>query len=146
MLWQVLRQTYTPQSTRGELIDNLAKHLAWTLERPVAEYPSDYHCIPPGIYEVRLYKSPRFGRIMPLLLTPNLAPNLRIEIHWGNYPQNFEGCIGVGETYGPDSIWQTREMFDELFPQIQYYVLNDRLDVEIVPGATPLHPDLSTQV
>lgn len=146
MLWQVLRQVYTPQSTRGELVDNLAKHLAWTLERPVAEYPSDYHCIPPGTYEVRLYTSLRFGRIMPLLLTPNLAPNFKIEIHWGNYPQNFEGCIGVGQTFGADTIWETREMFDQLFPQIQHWIESEGLQLEIVPGDIPLHPGLSTQV
>ncbi len=58
---------------------------------------------------------------MPLLV--GVPGRSGIEIHWGNYVRDFEGCIGVGTTRGtlPDgapAIWNSRETFDKLFAEI----------------------------
>lgn len=92
-----------------------------TLERPAARFGDPHPCIPAGKYRVVLYQSPHFGRLMPLL--ENVPDRSGIEIHWGNFVHDFEGCIGVGAWRGqmPDgspTIWNSRATFDQLFPAI----------------------------
>jgi len=112
-LW---RGTATAKSIPGELMDEQG-HLAFTLERPAVAIPAG------GPYPVTIYFSPHLGREVPLL---NDVPgrSLRdtrsyIEMHWGSFPQNSDGCILVGETRLPDEIIGTREEFDLLFPVIK---------------------------
>ena len=51
-------------------------------------------CIPYGNYQVIVAFSPHFNRDMPLLV--NVPGYTGVEIHWGNYPKNTEGCLLVG--------------------------------------------------
>ena len=86
------------------------EHAAFTLERLGV-------CILASRYPVKLYQSPHFGILMPWIIVP-----LRqyILIHWGDYPQNSDGCVLVGkEQDDQGNIWHTREMFEELFLPIQ---------------------------
>jgi hypothetical protein len=85
-------------------------HAAYTLERVGV-------CILAGRYAVKLYDSPHFGRLMPWLQVPTRE---YILLHWGNYPQNSDGCILVGKEQDEQGeIWHTQEMFQELFIPIQ---------------------------
>ncbi|HVB87866.1 MAG TPA: DUF5675 family protein [Candidatus Dormibacteraeota bacterium] len=93
-----------------------------TLERPAVRFGDPHPCIPAGEYRVVLYESPHFGRTMPLLA--DVPGRSGIEIHWGNFVRDFEGCIGVGAWRGqmPDgspTIWSSRETFDRLFCAIE---------------------------
>ena len=54
-----------------------------------------YTAIPPGIYEVIMNYSPKFKRVLPLLL--NVPGRSSIRIHRGNYPKDTQGCILPGE-------------------------------------------------
>jgi Family of unknown function (DUF5675) len=93
-----------------------------TLERPAARFGDLHPCIPAGEYCVVLYHSPHFARLMPLL--EGVPGRSGIEIHWGNFVRDFEGCIGVGAWRGqmPDgspTIWNTRATFDQLFARLE---------------------------
>ena len=90
----------------GEMfVDNT--HVAYTLEN------AD-DAIPAGRYRVTMYPSPKFDQMMPLL--NDVPGRSNIEIHWGSFPKNFEGCIGVGELQDDTTgdIFNTRKMWQSL--------------------------------
>lgn len=105
----LFRGTSDGVSIIGEMMNGSA-HLAWTLERPAVAIPS-------GRYQITLYPSPHFGRMMPML---NGVPGRSyIEIHFGNYPGESDGCILVGDSFSTDAVWNSVLKFNELFPLIQ---------------------------
>jgi hypothetical protein len=115
MLLLVERDTFTPESTEGTLyIDGV--QFCWTLELPVRDgLPGS--AIPVGIYNVSAYPSPKFGRLMPLLDVPGRS---NIEVHWGNTPEDTNGCILLGGTRpGKDFIGDSRQIFDEFWAKTQ---------------------------
>jgi hypothetical protein len=87
-------------------------HICFTLERLEV-------AIPEGRYQITMYDSPHFGRLMPLLV--DVPERSGIEIHYGNYPEQSDGCILVGETQdqGTGDVYQSRRAFDELFNMLQ---------------------------
>ena len=87
-------------------------HTCWTLEN------ADL-AIPLGRYKVTMYPSPRFGQLMPML--NDVPGRSNIEIHWGSFPQNYEGCIGVGELLDDNTgeIFNTRKMWQSLVLPIE---------------------------
>jgi len=50
--------------------------------------------IPAGTYEIQFYPSPKFKRLVPLLL--NVPNRAMIEIHIANWYYQLEGCIAPG--------------------------------------------------
>ncbi len=95
MLITLIRDTFTPAETLGKLyIDR--KYFCDTLEPPVvpnAQHPKG--AIPEGWYKVQLTRSPKFGRLLPLLY---YVPGFEgIRIHSGNNRDHTSGCILVGE-------------------------------------------------
>ena len=73
--------------------------------------------IPKGTYRVIINQSNRFKRLLPLLID---VPNFEgIRIHSGNYNQDTEGCILVGQTRNKNYIGQSRKAFDKLFKKMQ---------------------------
>lgn len=79
--------------------------------------------IPAGKYRVTFDRSPEFNRIMPHIWVPSRDvaaqaqgdDNAGIRIHWGNYPSNYRGCIGVGSKENPDSLDDTLMTFNRLY-------------------------------
>lgn len=76
-------------------------------------------CIPAGRYQVTLYQSPHFRRMVPLL--HNVPGHSFIEIHVGNYPKDTHDCILVGEYLpnSPDMIVNSDSAFEQVvYPKI----------------------------
>lgn len=128
MILTLQRDPATQHSTPGRLfIDDDETPQCFTLEPPPLVDPTNPGpiCIQAGTYEVTLAMSPKFKRIMPLLL--DVPGRTAIEIHWGDwvYDQtkhifDTEGCIEVGEQRsGLDCILNTQAAFGLLFPKIQ---------------------------
>lgn len=119
------RQTLTANSTEGMLsVDGVFE--CYTLEKP----KDDPLEIPAASYPVVLYSSPKFGRVMPMLV--GVPGRANIEIHYGNTEANTEGCILVGQTKSVDFIGNSRAAFEHLFPQIQKAILgNDPVELTI---------------
>jgi Steigviridae/Suoliviridae L,D-carboxypeptidase/transpeptidase len=115
------RLSETPRGTTGRMLAN-GEPFCVTLERPAAKFADPHPCVPAGDYRVVLCHSSHFGRFMPLL--ENVPGRSGIEIHWGNFPSDFQGCIGVGSSAttqadGSPAIWNTRRAFDLLFAEIE---------------------------
>lgn len=53
--------------------------------------------IPTGRYQITVTHSPRFGRMMPILL--NVPGYSGIRIHSGNRHEHTDGCLLPGRTY-----------------------------------------------
>lgn len=86
--------------------------------RPVAIWKiGDKTAIPVGRYRVSLTYSPRFQRTMPLLIAVPGFDGVRI--HWGNFPQDTDGCILTGQQQGTDEVLASKLAFEALYPKIQ---------------------------
>jgi hypothetical protein len=125
---KVERFNFTDLSTEGDFsIDG--ERFCWTLELPVRDgLPGS--AIPIGTYKVTAYPSPKFGRIMPLLV--DVPGRSNIEIHWLNTPSETDGCIGLGDTIGKNFIGKSREAFDNFWAVAQGPIERGECDIEIV--------------
>ena len=107
------RQWFTDQSTCGELSIDTDPRIYFTLE------PAKPRCIPQGMYKVIIVPSPRFKRDMPRLLGVPGWPQDDVLIHYGNAPNETEGCILVGLTRETDFVGSSRDAFTQLFARIE---------------------------
>jgi Family of unknown function (DUF5675) len=107
----------TPLSTCGMLSVD-AVFCCYTLEPPAGKR------VPPGTYKAKILASPKFSAMfgyqffVPRLLGVPGWPDLEIEIHIGNYPDNTEGCTLVGQSHATDFVGNSREAFAELMAKL----------------------------
>lgn len=86
--------------------------------------------IPAGKYKVDITWSPRFKRLMPILLE---VPNFEgIRIHTGNDVDDTEGCILTGQMVNKNrnQLFNSRLAYEALFKKLQK-ALNDKEEVWI---------------
>lgn len=147
MLLSLIRDTFTPNETLGTLLVD-GKPFCGTLEPPVV--PNSLHpkgAIPMGWYRLTLTRSPKFGRLLPLL---NYVIGFEgIRIHAGNKKDDTQGCILVGARSEHSLLLtdsrQTEQSLVELLKQTQderediYIEVTDceRYVVERLPGTAP---------
>lgn len=123
---KLIRTIKTAKSTIGELYVNDV-FFCFTLE-DVERKEKIYGetAISTGIYRVVLSMSPRFKRILPLLLdVPNYSG---IRIHNGVHAGHTEGCILVGFAKGIDEIYHSRAAVDRL---VEILSEHDEIEIEI---------------
>lgn len=83
--------------------------------------------IPYGAYNVILSMSPRFGRILPLLLDVNHFEGIRI--HAGNTEKDTLGCILVGENKVKGKVINSRDWEKKLIARLTN---QNNITIEIV--------------
>lgn len=119
MKLRLKREDYSDARTIGRLsIDG--EDFCWTLEDRVRTGPKVYGqtAIPAGTYAVRLTMSPRFGRILPLLVDVPGFDGVRI--HPGNTAADTEGCLLVGTGRTEDTITGSRDAFNALMARMEH--------------------------
>jgi len=117
MKLDLVRTAFTTLSTIGELsIDGAFE--CYTLEDRIRDRKIyGKTAIREGSYAVALTHSPRFGKVMPLLLD---VPEFEgIRIHPGNTHADTEGCILVGETKAVDFIGNSRAAYRKLLAKLE---------------------------
>lgn len=116
----------------GELYLNGAFE-CYTLEDPERTVKiKNVTAIPKGTYEIRITHSNHFKRDLPLLLN---VPNYEgVRIHSGNTAADTEGCILVGKGKAANSISQSRDAFNALFPKLQAALQLGKVTIEITGG------------
>jgi hypothetical protein len=109
----IIRHTFTPLSTMGDLYLNGIREF-FTLE-PAKD---SGELVPVGTYKGELDWSPKFKTTTPHIRDvpgyDNFGPRGPIELHWGNYPGNTEGCALVGLTQSQDFVGESRPALKNL--------------------------------
>jgi hypothetical protein len=127
----VQRDTFTDKSTTGTLyIDD--QQFCWTLELPNKDGTVGY-CIPQGIYPLTAQWSPRFGRSMPHV--QDIPLRSLILVHWGNTPEDTDGCILIGGTRDTDYIGNSRMIFDDFWVKFLGGLAKGNVLLHVVGGA-----------
>jgi len=137
MKLKIKRDVLTGKSTIGALLEDDVR-FCFTLEdvdRKLEENPEakiyGETAIPRGTYEVVLDYSNRFGELMPHIL--NVPGFSGVRMHWGNKPEDTEGCILVGDSTLTDWINHSRATYAKLIAKIERAVeRGERITLEIV--------------
>lgn len=103
----------------------------YTIELPWQSNKVNESCIPPGVYQIERHESPTFG---PTLWLKDVPGRTEILIHPGNSPEDLDGCISPGDSYGwweereEHAVWNSRESMDRLLQRVP-----DKGVLEILP-------------
>lgn len=73
--------------------------------------------IPTGHYVINITYSPKYKRMMPLLL--NVKGFSGIRIHSGNTAKDTEGCLIVGKNKQVGMVLESRDTYQRLFEMMQ---------------------------
>lgn len=113
IILNVQRIAKKPDYTIGRLYINGVRFCD-TLEPPVRDMQADGSgkvagktAIPAGEYYVQVTQSPRFRRLLPLLL--NVPHFSGVRIHAGNTVADTQGCILVGENKQVGKVLNSRK-------------------------------------
>ena len=111
----VTRIWHTNLSTCGMLdVDGVFQ--CYTLEPRANQSQGKPYCIPEGTYDLLLQYSLHFNCTTPHL--QNVPGFSEIEIHWGNFPKDTEGCTIVGQTQTPDFVGFSKNAFLALMQKL----------------------------
>jgi len=85
--------------------------------------------IPSGVYEVRITPSPKFGRLLPLLI--DVPGHDGIRIHPGNTARDTEGCILLGNILDGEAVEESDKAFEQFFSWLQNALATDSVYLKI---------------
>lgn len=113
MILTLVRRERIGSATVGDLSVN-GRFECFTLEdlERQKKIPGET-AIPKGTYQILLTMSPRFHRVLPLLV--NVPGFDGIRIHPGNTDKDTEGCILVGTGIVNGALTSSRVAFDRLY-------------------------------
>ena len=96
----------------GELFLN-GKFFCYTLERVGV-------AIPAGAYQVLLNQSPKFKKLMPLLVGAHVPAKWGVRMHCGTKPAHSDGCVlvGLAKMPGNTKIYKSVEAFEQLMGKL----------------------------
>ena len=86
--------------------------------------------IPYGVYEIVLTMSPRFKKVLPLLLD---VPHFEgVRIHTGNTEKDTEGCILVGYNKVKGKVINSKIAFDKVMKYLELATINnEKITIEV---------------
>lgn len=92
----------------GELYLN-GQFFCYTLERVGV-------ALPLGVYQVLLNQSPKFRKLMPLLVGAHVPASWGVRLHCGTKPADSDACVLVGLAKLPNGskIYKSVEAFEKL--------------------------------
>lgn len=140
----LLRHTWSPTRTLGTLYIDGAP-FCFTLEDAdrwlIFNDPNTAKI--PGLtaipishsYEIAITWSPRFQKLMPLLLNVPYFEGVRI--HAGNTEADTEGCILVGSSLQLDRVLNSRATYDPLVQKIKAGTREGRVTLSMERGKVP---------
>ena len=73
--------------------------------------------IPTGLYKIEITYSPKYKRMMPLLICVKGYSGVRI--HSGNTSKDTEGCLLVGRNTKVGMVTDSRNTYQRLFARLQ---------------------------
>lgn len=73
--------------------------------------------IPTGTYEVQITYSPKYKKLMPLIM--NVKGYSGIRIHSGNCAKDTLGCLLVGKNKEVGKVLESRKTYNALFAKLQ---------------------------
>ena len=114
----ILRDTFTSESTLGELFIN-GERFCDTLELPYRDNQRSVSCIPTGEYKVRMrYPRESATREYLHLLIQEVKDRSFILFHRGNSAKDTRGCILVGQSREQDFVGNSTLAMDLLLKEI----------------------------
>ena len=102
------RHSYSPLGTFGRLFANGS--IFHTVERQWLGNKRNVSCIPEGTYTVLPYSSAKYQNVWELQDVPGRS---KILIHVANYPDEVEGCIGLGLRFNGKGVLSSRDAIQE---------------------------------
>ena len=114
----ILRDTFTSESTLGELFIN-GERFCDTLELPYRDNQRSVSCIPIGEYKVRMrYPRESATREYLHLLIQEVKDRQFILFHRGNSAKDTRGCVLVGQSRKQDFVGNSTLAMDLLLKEI----------------------------
>lgn len=100
-----LTRQYLPEYTCGILAIDDGGTTFRTLELPYRDNKKNISCIPAGEYICRKVCSPKFGDTFEIC---DVHGRGNILFHYGNYVENTQGCVLLGERWANGMLQDTR--------------------------------------
>jgi hypothetical protein len=118
------RFAYMPMGTLGRLTIDGSNGF-FTVERPWLDNKAFESCIPQGVYTCRRYSSAKYPDTFEVCDVPERS---KILIHTANWPDDVQGCIGLGltqmgNTCGVSQSWDAMARFKERMQAVDEFDL-----------------------
>jgi Steigviridae/Suoliviridae L,D-carboxypeptidase/transpeptidase len=139
---KIIRDVLDSRSTEGDFIVNDAFE-CYTLELPVKDgMPGS--AIAPGAYDLTLEPSPKFmassdpwvqkyAKLIPHI--NGIAYRSHILVHWGDFPENTDGCVLVGRKRGRDFLAESRLAFEALHAKLlSVWMAKELMRLQVIGG------------